>query len=407
MPIKKSFSMYSELDSISRKTFLLELLRSFLVGIVETASNTFFLLYLERVLFAGVWSKAFIASGPAVGLLLSPVMVQIVAGFGFLSSRAAAISFAISGLSCLFVLLSSDVYVITFFLTLALASWNTSVPLVTQIYADNYPGKRRGALFSINTMFRIVGAGIGAYIFGLFLNIDSSFFNFLIVVYAGVFFAAAFLLYKIPSRIVVRKTSNALIDGLKAIKHDRIFRFTLVTWMIMGFGNLMIFPLRVEYLANPRYGASLSELEIALLVSVFPNISRFFCSIFWGMLFDKINFFTLRIALNFCFIIGMVSFFLSGTWALLVLGACIYGVSIAGGDVAWNLWVTKFAPEGKSRAYMSVHTFFTGLRGVFAPMMGFQIIYNYGFSTLLISSTLLVLLASLILLFERSKGTDL
>jgi MFS family permease len=407
MVIKKTVSIYRELDGISRKTFLLEILRSFLVGIIETAGNTFFLLYLERVLFAGVWGKAFIAGGPAIGLLLSPLVVQVVAGFGYLSSRAASMAFLISGISCLVVKWTSDTLLITFFLTIALAAWNTSVPLVTQIYADNYPGRRRGALFSVNTMFRIIGAGMGAYIFGLLLDVDESFFELLITVYGGVFLGAAYLLLKLPSRPVGRKTSNALIDGFRALQFDRVFRFTLMTWMVMGFGNLMIFPLRVEYLANPAYGLRLTELEIALLVSVIPNITRFFCSMFWGVLFDKINFFTLRVLLNVGFVLGMLSFFLSGSWFFLVLGACVYGVSIAGGDVAWNLWVTKFAPEGKSRAYMSVHTFFTGLRGVFAPMVGFQIISKYGFMPLLISSTTLVLSASLLMLLERKKGTDL
>lgn len=400
-------SIYREMDAISRKTFFLEMLRSLLLGIIETAGNTFFLLYMERVLFAGEWSKSFVAGGASIGLLLSPLVVQVVAGFGLLSSRAASVSFAVSSVACLLVFLSDDVYCITFFLTIALASCNTSIPLVTQIYADNYPGKRRGALFSATTMLRIIGAGASAYFIGSYLEKNTSFFEVLILIYAIVFLCCAYLLLKIPSRPVEKKTSNALIDGFRALQFDRVFRFTLLTWMIMGFGNLMIFPLRVEYLANPKYGMRLSELEIALLVSVIPNVSRFFCSMMWGVLFDRINFFTLRVALNMGFVLGMVSFFFSGSWFFLVLGACIYGVSIAGGDVAWNLWVTKFAPEGKSRAYMSVHTFLTGLRGVIAPIVGFQVISRFGFTVLLFSSTALVILASLLLLFERKKGTDL
>jgi MFS family permease len=407
MFIKKAITIFKELDVVTRKTFYLELLRSVFVGIIETAGSTFFLLYLERVLYAGIWPKAFIASGPAIGLLLSPLVVQIVAGFGFLSSRAAATVFAVSGISCALVSISGDTYVITFFLVIALAGWNTSVPLMTQIYADNYPGKRRGALFSLTTMCRIFGAGVSAYIFGFCLDIDTSFFDVLIYVYAFVFIGSSYLLLKFPSRPLARVTSNALVDGFRAFKSDRVFRFTLITWMVMGFGNLMIFPLRVEYLANPNYGLSLSEIDIALLVSVIPNISRFFCSMFWGVMFDKINFFTLRILLNGGFVLGMASFFMSSNWYFLLMGAFIYGVSIAGGDVAWNLWVTKFAPEGKSRAYMAVHTFFTGLRGVVAPIVGFQVISRYGFTTLLVSSTILVVSASFFLLFERSKGTDI
>ena len=45
-----------------------------------------------------------------------------------------------------------------------------------------------------------------------------------------------------------------------------------------------------------------------------------------------------------------------------------------GGDVAWGLWVTKFAPPEQVADDMSVHTFFTGLRGVLAPVAAFQLV---------------------------------
>ena len=43
-------------------------------------------------------------------------------------------------------------------------------------------------------------------------------------------------------------------------------------------------------------------------------------------------------------------------------------ISGAGADVAWSLWVTKFAPPERVADYMSVHTFFTGVRGFLAPV---------------------------------------
>lgn len=401
MYLKKAIQIFNELDSITRKTFHLELIRSFALGVIETAGSTFFLLYMVRVLSAGVWPKAFVAAGGSFGYLLAPLIVQFIAGTGFLLSRGVAFLFAVSGAACFFVMIVDDIYLKTLFLVIALAAWNTTPPLMTQIYADNYPRKSRGALFSINTMCRIIAAGFSAYFFGYMLDIDSSFFDFIIISYGLVFIFAAYLVLKFPSRPLVRSTSNALRDGFRAIKYDRIFRITLISWMFMGFGNLMLFPLRVEYLANPDYKLNLTEWEIALLVSVIPNISRFFCSIVWGMMFDRVNFFTLRVLMNAGFVVGMFSFFLTSSWFFLVFGAVVYGIAIAGGDVAWNLWVIKFAPEGKSQAYMAVHTFLTGVRGVLAPLLGFQIIATYGFQVLLIGSTLLVVIASLLLLFER------
>jgi len=76
----------------------------------------------------------------------------------------------------------------------------------------------------------------------------------------------------------------------------------------------------------------------------------------------------------------------------------------AGGDVAWSLWVTKFAPEGRVADYMSVHTFFTGVRGVLAPLLAFHLVSTLGMEMLGWSSVVLIVLASLLLVPEFKFG---
>jgi len=149
--------------------------------------------------------------------------------------------------------------------------------------------------------------------------------------------------------------------------------------MFLGFATLMTLPLRVEYLANPahgvtRQGAQLTAADIALLIGVIPNLARLMLNPLWGWLFDWMNFFVLRMTLNLGFALGAVSFFVGGTIPWLVLGAILFGVSSSGADVAWSLWVTKFAPPERVADYMSVHTFFTGVRGVVAPLVAFHLI---------------------------------
>ena len=161
--------------------------------------------------------------------------------------------------------------------------------------------------------------------------------------------------------------------ALRFVRDDVVFRRTLVAWMLMGFANLMMLPLRVEYLAHERYGLHLPADQIALYTSVVPNLARLVMSPVWGRLFDRMNFFALRFALNVGFIVGILSFFTTNSTTGLVCGAVFYGISNAGGDVAWSLWVTKFAPPDRVADYMSVHTSFTGLRGVAAPVVAFQL----------------------------------
>jgi MFS family permease len=88
------------------------------------------------------------------------------------------------------------------------------------------------------------------------------------------------------------------------------------------------------------------------------------------------NFFRLRATLNAGFAIGIATFFMSDTPTGLMLGAVVYGISTAGGDVAWGLWVTKIAPPHQVTDYMAVHTFATGIRGVLAPLCAFQAVQS-------------------------------
>jgi hypothetical protein len=65
-----------------------------------------------------------------------------------------------------------------------------------------------------------------------------------------------------------------------------------------------------------------------------------------------------------------------------MLAAITFGIATAGGDLAWTLWVTKVAPPARVADYMSVHTFFTGLRGLAAPLVGFALVTHWSMTTL-------------------------
>jgi len=174
--------------------------------------------------------------------------------------------------------------------------------------------------------------------------------------------------------------------------------------MLMGFANLMMLPMRVEYLGNPKYGLALTVGEIAFLTGVVPNSARLFLSPFWGWVFDRMNFFVLRMTLNLGFAVGILSFFTSNSVTGLIVGAIVYGISNAGGDVAWGLWVTKFAPPERVADYMSAHTFFTGVRGVLAPLVAFHLVSTLSMGTLGWISAGLILLATLLLAPEIKFG---
>lgn len=385
-------------------TFRIERWRAVTSGILETAGTTFLLLIALRWFHAGAIAKALVAAGSSVGLLITPLVVTHVTRRGLSPSLAACRLMCIGAgaflVSALLPVL--PVYVVGVVVGMTMVS--AVIPLLTQMYQENYPADQRGRLFSRTVMIRILTAAVFAKVAGTYLARDLGGFRTLLLVFAAASAIAAWLLRRCPTSAIVDSGGAHPLRALRFVRDDDVFRRTLIAWMLMGFANLMMLPLRVEFLAHERYGLRLPADQIALYTSVVPNIARLIMSPVWGWLFDRMNFFALRVTLNVGFMVGILSFFTTGSTAGLVAGAIIYGISNAGGDVAWSLWVTKFAPPGRVADYMSVHTFFTGVRGVLAPVAAFQLAATVSLPTLGWISAGLIGAACLVLLPDtRSK----
>lgn len=375
-------------------------------GVLESAANTFLLLIAMRHFQAGALAKAWVAAGGSVGLLLSPVAVRWVEKQGWPATLGAAQILFAGAAACAIAAALPFLWVYVPATVLAMATSSAVIPLMTQVYHDNYPEAERGKLYARTFMLRI-GASMGfSWLGGWFLDAYPDHFRALLVSFGTAFALAAALVHRIPSRPLHDSGGTHPLHALRFVREDRLFRHTLIVWMFMGFANLMMLPMRIEYLGNPRYQLNLSAAEIALLTGVIPNLARLIMNPVWGRLFDRMNFFALRTALNFGFALGILAFFTSNSPVGLVAGAVIYGISNAGGDVAWGLWVTKFAPPGRVADYMSVHTFLTGVRGVAAPVLAFQLIQQFSLTALGTFSAALIVISTLMLIPEigRWKG---
>ncbi len=363
----------------TRITYRNELGRAIPAGILESAGTLFLLLVAVRWYHAGPVAKALIACGGSVGLMLSPVLVSGAHRAGVPVARAAARLSTLGAVTFVVMALAPALPVFVCGAVIAMAASAAAVPLLTQMYQENYPEAERGQRFARATMLRIASAALFSHLGGRVLSGHIDQFRWLLLVFAGAFAVSSVCLNRCPTQ-ALRGTAGAHpFHALRFARTDRLFRLTLISWMFLGFALLMMAPLRVEYLANPRYGVTLNGQPltagmVALLTGVVPNVARLLLNPLWGRLFDRMNFFALRLTLNFGFALGIISFFTTGSEAGLFVGAILFGMANAGGDVAWSLWVTKFAPPDRVADYMSVHTFFTGVRGVVAPIVAFQMV---------------------------------
>jgi MFS family permease len=385
-------------------TYRYERWRAVASGVLETATSTFLLVIALQWFHAGAFAKAMVAGGGSLGLIVSPVIVTVVSSLGWPTATAAARLLAVGAFSFL---LAAALPGLPIFILGSVAGMATSaavIPLLTQMYQENYPAKERGRLFSKTVMIRIGTAALFSKLAGGALDGRLDQFRWLLLVFAMALGGASYCLARCPSQALTAEGGGHPFRAMRFVREDPLFRRTLICWMLMGFANLMMLPLRVEYLGNPNYHFGLSVTRIAILTGVIPNLARLVMSPVWGWCFDHLNFFALRVTLNIGFALGMLAFFGGHSLTGMVLGAIIFGISNAGGDVAWSLWVTKFAPAARVADYMSVHTFFTGVRGVLAPICGFYFISRWPVGWLAIISSAMIIAASLLLVPEIRFG---
>lgn len=388
----------------TKVTYFYELWRAAASGILETAASTFLLTIAVKQLEAGTFAKAIVAGAGSFGLLASPLVVAAVTCKRTAPSRAASRLLAVGASAFLFASVFPGLATFVVSSVIAMASSSAIIPLLTHMYQENYPEPDRGRRFSRTVMIRIAVSVIFAKVLGDALTNHLEKYRWLLLTFALALGFASFCLIRCPTDPIQPDGAEHPLRALRFVREDRLFRRTLLCWMLMGFANLMMLPLRVEYLANAKYGLYLSVGMIALLTGVIPNGARLILSPIWGHLFDRMNFFTLRVTLNLGFAVGILSFFATNSLSGLIFGAVIFGISNAGGDVAWSLWVTKFAPPGHVADYMAAHTFLTGVRGVLAPVAAFYAVNHFKPSEIAVVASLLILAATILLLPEIKFG---
>ncbi|HEY3321994.1 MAG TPA: MFS transporter [Planctomycetota bacterium] len=387
-------------NQVERTTFRCELWRAAATGVVETAGSTFLFLIAVAHFHAGANAKTLIGAGGNCGLVLTPLVVFLVAARNWRTARAGAALCLIGALGFAAAAAVPTLPVFVGGSMLALICSASFVPLMTQIYQENYPEARRGRLFSNAVMVRIGTVIAFGYAAGELLQKNIANFPVLLGTFCASLLLAAVCLARCPSRPLPPEARTSPFQGLRHVRNDALFRQMLISWMLMGLANLMMVMLRVEYMANAKYGPAFSPREIAMLTILVPNVARMMLSPVWGRLFDRMNFLTMRIILNVGFAVGALAFFAGRDMPGMVLGAIVLGISNAGGDVAWSLWVTKLAKPEQVAEYMSVHTFLTGLRGILAPVLAFELIEVLSFQFVSGIGAGLILLASLILIPE-------
>jgi MFS family permease len=129
---------------------------------------------------------------------------------------------------------------------------------------------------------------------------------------------------------------------------------------------------------------------VALVIGIVPEATRLATTAAWARLFDRYNFVGIRMAINLILLASVIAFFWGRTFPWLCVSAVLEGMMLAGGNIAWALWVTHVAPAKHTAEYMAVHQFFTGVRGVIGALLGIRLASQYGMQPVAWAAVVLV-----------------
>ena len=360
------------------KTFFWDRFRGGLQGVIETGATGFGLIIAIRVFQAPDTVKSLIAAALPLGLFINPITLSLFSRLNVSASLIAGCISIASGLLMGIAALSDTLNGFLISACLAFCLSAQSMPMLVHVWTVNYPSNRRGAYLSASMMFAIASSLVFSLAGGWALDRDLSLYRQILSVIAVAYLLCGWVIMRIPSAPLNRKASENPIRNLSYAISDWKFGIMLLSWMFMGFGNLMLLPLRFEYLLQPEYGIEATNGQVVIITLVVTSIFRFATSRFWGALFDRINFMILRMILNALIMLSVLIFFTTHNLWVMGIAAMVLGSAMGGANISWSLWVTKFATPERTASYMSVHTFTTGIRGILSPFLGFYLIARLG-----------------------------
>jgi hypothetical protein len=389
-------------SKFANATYRNDLLRAPFAGILEAGWTTFALVIAIRYFDAGETQKAFIAGSGPIGFLLTPITLYLAAHLRATPGRSCALIFAVAAVLLVGAGLASSLLLFTLFAVTSQMAAVQQGPLMLQIYTENYTRSERGSRmtwpFILTAAFSIGFAVAGGRV--LDQRLEAYHLIFLVMMLSAAISSAACL--RLPSSPLSREHVGKPWQNFSLIWKDRFFGFVLGCWMLLGLGNLIALPIRVDYLANPEYGINASNTAIAIIMLVVPSAARILSTKMWGHFFDRLHFVTTRNLLNLLFLASIGLFFFTTNIYVIGLAMAFQGLAFGGGKIFWSLWVTKIAPEQKASSYMSIHMALTGLRGTLAPFIGYYILSQSSPAQVAIAG--MCLIAASIILFELVRG---
>jgi hypothetical protein len=332
----------------------------------------------------------------------------------------------------IFIPLFDNVWFYIFVISIMFITDALLLPAWNFIFKHNYTEQNRSKLYSYAYSFTTIVLLIVSIIAGFMLDENNMIYKLIFPV-AGV---AGILYYYYMSKIMklgmqaeslegisLRSINKKLLkdililpirNSIRICKEDRRFFKFEVNFFLYGVAFMILAPaipiFLVDYL-NLGYtpisiakgfifhGALILATPLMGKVLGINNPTKFCGVVFLVLIFVPLLMLASDLILNRSFFLAPVD--------IIYIAFFVFGVAMSGVTLAWNLGSIFYAPHNQVANYQAVHITLTGLRGSFAPMLGYFVIEIFSIEANFILSAVLFGAAGIGMLIDYKKGKQL
>ena len=172
------------------------------------------------------------------------------------------------------------------------------------------------------------------------------------------------------------RTLSQMRVSLRLLKTDPAFREYQWWQFLLGASFMLMFPSLIHIVSDEMTDPRTQYVLAVVVLQIVPAVVGVVFLQVWAPFFDRTPLFRFRVRLGFTAMSAHALILLGAlTDSLWVVaaGTFMVGVSMGGGQLAWQLGQNAFATPQNAGTYMGLHVMLTGLRGMFAPFAGVAI----------------------------------
>ena len=282
-----------------------------------------------------------------------------------------------------------------------------------RILQQHVAARQTGRLFGLASGMRTGVAALMAVIAGWYMDHTTGGFRHIYPVASVVGFLALLQIASIrtgqiagaePQAINYHLILGPLKKVIQLLKRRPDFLRFEAAFMLYGIAFMMTLPVIPMYLVDDL---KLSYSAIGIARVTVPQLIMIVTIPLCGRLFDRTT--PHRMAVIIFFLLSVFPILLltagnlEGTlrMAMIYISFAWFGMVMSGVMVLWSLSSLRFAGAEDAGVYHSVHVAATGVRGLFAPLLGYLVMSLLGKTTALLCSSTVWIFASMSMILMR------